>query len=68
MTDRLKLFASASVGTLVGPGFTGDEVVNAVETVVDTYLKLRETPEETFLHAVRRLGQKPFKEALYGAA
>ena len=57
-----------SVGTLVGPGFTGEEIGGAVETVVDTYLKLRETPDETFLAAVRRLGQKPFKEALYGAA
>ena len=59
---------TAAVGALVGPGFTGDEIGNAVETVVDTYLKLRERPDETFLAAVRRLGQKPFKEALYGAA
>jgi sulfite reductase (NADPH) hemoprotein beta-component len=59
---------TASVGTLVGPGFKEDEVAGAVETVVDTYLKLREGPDETFLSAVRRLGQKPFKEALYGAA
>jgi len=59
---------TASVGALVGPGFSGDEIVGAVETVVDTYLKLREGPEESFLVAVRRLGQKPFKEALYGAA
>ena len=59
---------TASVGTLVGPGFKTEEVVDAVETVVDTYLKLRESPDETFLVAVRRLGQKPFKEALYGAA
>ncbi len=58
----------AAVGTLVGPGFSGEEVGGAVETVVDTYLKLRESPQETFLTAVRRLGQKPFKEALYGAA
>ncbi|MFD1703138.1 nitrite/sulfite reductase [Methylopila henanensis] len=59
---------TASVGALVGPGFTGDQVVDAVETVVDTYLKLRQGPDETFLSAVRRLGQQPFKEALYGAA
>jgi sulfite reductase (NADPH) hemoprotein beta-component len=59
---------NAAVGTLVGPGFKTDEVGGAVETVVDTYLKLREGPEENFLAAVRRLGQKPFKEALYGAA
>ncbi|PZQ13727.1 MAG: sulfite reductase [Ancylobacter novellus] len=59
---------TASVGALVGPGFTTEEIGGAVETVVDTYLKLRESPSETFLAAVRRLGQKPFKEALYGAA
>ncbi|RXF68474.1 nitrite/sulfite reductase [Hansschlegelia zhihuaiae] len=59
---------TAAVGTLVGPGFKTDEVGDAVETVVDTYLKLREGPDENFLAAVRRLGQKPFKEALYGAA
>ncbi|MFC3695209.1 nitrite/sulfite reductase [Chenggangzhangella methanolivorans] len=59
---------TAAVGALVGPGFTGEEIGGAIETVVDTYLKLRERPDETFLAAVRRLGQKPFKEALYGAA
>ncbi|MFD1332855.1 nitrite/sulfite reductase [Methylopila musalis] len=59
---------TASVGALVGPGFKTEDVVDAVETVVDTYLRLRESPEETFLAAVRRLGQQPFKEALYGAA
>ncbi|WP_020187486.1 nitrite/sulfite reductase [Methylopila sp. 73B] len=59
---------TASVGTLVGPGFKTEDVVDAVETVVDTYLKLREGPDEPFLAAVRRLGQQPFKEALYGTA
>jgi sulfite reductase (NADPH) hemoprotein beta-component len=59
---------NASVGTLVGPGFKTEEVADAVETVVAAYLKVRENPQETFLAAVRRLGQKPFKEALYGAA
>ncbi|MET0314890.1 MAG: nitrite/sulfite reductase, partial [Hansschlegelia sp.] len=59
---------TASVGTLIGPGFLESEVAGAVETVVATYLQRRTGPEETFLAAVRRLGQKPFKEALYGAA
>jgi len=59
---------TAAVGTLVGPGFKTEDVVDAVETVVDTYLKLREGPDEPFLAAVRRLGQQPFKEALYGTA
>ena len=58
---------SASIGEIVGPGFFADGIVDAVETVVDTYIKLRLSPEETFLTAYRRLGEAPFKEALYGA-
>ncbi|WP_448951891.1 nitrite/sulfite reductase [Labrys neptuniae] len=55
-----------SIGELVGPGFGADGIVDAVEKVVDTYLGLRLTPQETFLEAVRRVGLPPFKEALYG--
>ncbi|MBN8996839.1 MAG: nitrite/sulfite reductase [Rhizobiales bacterium] len=58
----------ASLGEIIGPGFSGADVVDAVETVVDTYLKVRSGPEEDFLAAYRRLGKEPFKEALYGAA
>jgi sulfite reductase (NADPH) hemoprotein beta-component len=36
--------------------------------VIDTYLKVRAGPDETFLTAYRRLGKAPFKEALYGGA
>jgi len=57
-----------SVGEIIGKGFASDEVVDAVETLVDTYLKVRTGPEENFLATYRRLGQEPFKEALYGAA
>jgi sulfite reductase (NADPH) hemoprotein beta-component len=58
----------ASIGEIIGPGFSGAEVVDAVETLVDTYLKVRAGPEEDFLAAYRRLGKAPFREALYGAA
>jgi sulfite reductase (NADPH) hemoprotein beta-component len=58
----------SSIGEIIGPGFSYDGVVDAVETVVDTYLKHRSGPGEDFLAAYRRLGQAPFKEALYGAA
>ena len=40
----------------------------AIEKLVDTYLGLRDGKEETFLEAYRRVGEAPFKEALYGAA
>ncbi|MCI0466758.1 MAG: nitrite/sulfite reductase [Beijerinckiaceae bacterium] len=59
---------TCAIGTITGPGFTSDEVVDAIETVVDTYLKLRSSPEEGFLAAYRRVGMAPFKEALYGHA
>lgn len=58
---------TASVGEIVGRGFSSEEIVDAVETVVDTYLSLRQSPDETFLSAYRRVGETPFKEALYGA-
>ena len=57
---------NAAVGTLVGPAFSYDRVVDAVETVVETYLAKRQTGE-IFLDTYRRLGVTPFKEALYGA-
>ena len=57
-----------SIGSIVGRGFDGDRIVDAVETVVETYLKLRANDNETFLAAYRRVGDAPFKEALYGTA
>ncbi|MBV1701392.1 MAG: nitrite/sulfite reductase [Hyphomicrobiales bacterium] len=57
---------TCEIGTITGPGFNGDAIVDAVETVVDTYLQLRSDASEDFLSAYRRLGLAPFKEALYG--
>jgi len=57
-----------SIGEIVGPGFSYGEVVDAVETVVDTYLNHRQGADEDFLAAYRRLGKEPFREALYGSA
>jgi sulfite reductase (NADPH) hemoprotein beta-component len=59
---------TASLGEIIGPGFSADDVVDAIETIVDTYLKVRAGRDENFLAAYRRLGQAPFKEALYGSA
>ncbi len=56
----------AAIGEIVGKGFSAGEVVDAVETIVDTYVALRQSPDESFLGAYRRVGEAPFKEALYG--
>lgn len=58
---------NASIGTILGPGFAGEDVPDAIEKILDTYVKLRQ-PGEEFLAAYRRLGPAPFKEALYAAA
>jgi sulfite reductase (NADPH) hemoprotein beta-component len=56
---------TCSLGDITGPGFSTDQVTDAIETIVDTYLALRSSKDEDFLSAYRRLGMKPFKEALY---
>ncbi|WP_097091463.1 nitrite/sulfite reductase [Novosphingobium sp. Chol11] len=55
----------AAVGQITGPGFSEDGVVDAIEKVTDLYLAERQEGER-FLDTYRRLGMKPFKEAIYG--
>ncbi len=57
-----------TIGDIVGRGFSTDDIVDAIETVVNTYLAQRSGPEEPFLAFFRRVGEAPFKEALYGTA
>ena len=55
----------ARLGDRTGPGFSADEIVPAIETIMLAYLDLRTDPSETFLATYRRLGMGPFKAALY---
>ncbi|HKG72810.1 MAG TPA: nitrite/sulfite reductase [Aestuariivirgaceae bacterium] len=59
---------SASIGQILGPGFAAEEVPDAIEKIIQTYLKFRSGKEEPFLAAYRRLGAQPFKDALYAPA
>ena len=54
----------ATIGEIMGPGFGEHEIVDAVERVVQTYLKLR-TGSERFLDTYRRVGMEPFKNMAY---
>ncbi len=58
---------NTAIGTVIGRGFSGTEVIDAVETLVDTYVELRQE-NETFASTYSRLGVTPFKEALYATA
>ena len=54
----------ASIGQIMGPGFAAHEITDAVERVVDHYLKQR-APGERFLDTYRRVGMEPFKNIAY---
>ncbi|MFA6157295.1 nitrite/sulfite reductase [Mesorhizobium sp.] len=56
---------NTSVGEIIGRGFSSEEITDAIETIVDTYLGLRLDRGEKFIDAYRRVGPAPFKEALY---
>jgi sulfite reductase (NADPH) hemoprotein beta-component len=55
---------NAAIGTIVGPAVRSDDVPAAVDTLIGVYMKLRQEGER-FPETYRRVGQAPFKEALY---
>ena len=58
--------SAAALGKIVGPAFAYDQVTDAVENIVETYLDLR-APGELFGDTYDRVGLAPFKEKLYVA-
>ncbi|WP_298290488.1 nitrite/sulfite reductase [uncultured Litoreibacter sp.] len=56
---------TAAVGERAGPGFAYDEIVPAIERLIEAYLELRAGDDELFIDTYRRLGMAPFKAALY---
>jgi sulfite reductase (NADPH) hemoprotein beta-component len=56
----------AAVGKIIGPSFPAEAVPDVIETIVNTYLAQRREGEG-FLVTLTRIGEKPFKEAVYGA-
>ncbi|MDO5632870.1 MAG: nitrite/sulfite reductase [Paracoccus sp. (in: a-proteobacteria)] len=61
-------FEIPAIGERAGAGFPYDQVVPAIDRLMRAYLDLRSGPEERFIDAYRRLGQAPFKAALYPEA
>ena len=54
----------ASLGTVIGPSFSADEMPGVVQRLIDVYIAER-TPEERFIDTVRRIGVAPFKAHVY---
>jgi sulfite reductase (NADPH) hemoprotein beta-component len=57
----------AAVGQALGPALPYNRVADAVDTLVDVYLRERQGAER-FLDTFRRTGVAPFKEAVYADA
>ena len=57
----------ASLGRIVGPSVSREEVTGVLNDILDIYLANR-IEHESFLHCVRRIGLEPFKERIYAEA
>ena len=55
---------NAAIGTIIGPAVKSDDVPAAIDKLIGVYMKLRQDGER-FPETYRRVGQAPFKEALY---
>jgi sulfite reductase (NADPH) hemoprotein beta-component len=60
--DGSTLSGPALAGKVIGPSFAADEVPDAVEAVIGTYLRERQAGER-FIDTARRLGPLPFRHA-----
>ena len=56
----------ASIGTVIGPSFSAEEMPGVVQRLIEVYIQQR-TPEERFIDTVRRIGVAPFKGHVYAA-
>jgi sulfite reductase (NADPH) hemoprotein beta-component len=59
-------FGRTSLGDIIGPAVAADEIVEAVDSLVATYLE-RRGEGERFVDTYRRIGVEPFKERVYAA-
>ncbi|CAB3746147.1 nitrite/sulfite reductase [Paraburkholderia solisilvae] len=65
-SDGSAASGAAQAGKVIGPSFSADEVTEAVQAILQTYLSLRTSAgarEERFIETVRRVGVEPFKAA-----
>ncbi|MDA9915597.1 nitrite/sulfite reductase [Luminiphilus sp.] len=55
----------AAIGQKMGRGFSFEELMPALDRLIDAYLAVRIDQSEAFVSTVERLGTIPFQEALY---
>jgi sulfite reductase (NADPH) hemoprotein beta-component len=55
----------ASIGKVIGPSFSEEEMPKVIKKIINTFVKNR-YPDEVFIDCVTRIGLEPFKEEVYG--
>ena len=55
---------NTTIGKVIGPSFTAEEVPPVIEALVKVYIEQR-TPSERFIDTYQRLGLEPFKARAY---
>jgi len=53
-----------SIGKILGPSFSAEEIPRVVDTILATYVALRHD-DELFIETCHRVGIEPFKESVY---
>ena len=56
---------NASLGKVIGPSFSADEVPTVIKEILNVYVAQRDSEEELFIDCYNRIGLDPFKEAIY---
>ena len=56
---------NASLGKVIGPSFSADEVPAVIKEILNVYVAKRDSEEELFIDCYNRIGLDPFKEAIY---
>ena len=59
---------NSTIGQIVGPSFSENELLNALKKIIKTYEKNRSTDSEDFLTVFKRIGIHEFKKDLYGSS
>ena len=57
----------AAIGQIAGKGLKQEDIPAALRRVIDVYKAERTSPDEIFIDTLERIGQEPFKEAIYAA-
>ena len=57
--------SDASIGKIIGPSFSSEEIINAIDKIVNVYIAKRKNKKQEFQETLKVIGIKPFQDALY---